>query len=426
MTAELTYAGATIGYPGVDVVRDATLSVAAGEVVGLIGPNGAGKSTMLRAVTGSARVTTGVVELESRSLADIGPRDRARLVGVVPQQVSAAFSFSAREFVLMGRHPHLSRLQQPADVDISLAEEVMARTDTARLAEDGVDTLSGGDLQRLALAQALVQQPRVLLLDEATSHLDLNHRLQVLDLVRELADSGMAVLAVFHDLDLAARYSDRIAVIDSGRLGPVGPPAEVLTGEMLARVFAVRAVVGTDPVTGSVTVTPVLREEAVERASRGRVLVLGGSGAAAPLLRTLYLAGYDVHAGALNRGDIDHAVAEALGLGMIDLPAFAEVDDAAAAHLRAVAGEADAVVVAEIPVGRANLAALRAVAENTVARRLVFVGALGPERDYTGGEASEAARTAVDAGAMIAHDPDEAFARLAALTRAAGIGTSDR
>ena len=423
MTAKLTYAAATLGYPGVDVVRDATLSVAAGEVVGLIGPNGAGKSTMLRAVTGSARITAGAVELESRSLADIGPRERARLVGVVPQQVSAAFSFSAREFVLMGRHPHLSRLQQPADIDVALAEEVMERTDTARLADDGVDTLSGGDLQRLALAQALVQQPAVLLLDEATSHLDLNHRLQVLDLIRELADGGMAVLAVFHDLDLAARYSDRIAVVDAGALGPVGPPHEVLTGPMLARVFRVRAVVGTDPVTGSVSVTPVLREEAVERTCPGRVLVVGGSGAAAPLLRTLYLAGYDVHAGALNRGDIDHAVAEALGLRMIDLPAFAEVDDAAAGLLRAEADEADAVVVAEIPVGRANLPALRAVADAAPSGRLVLVGAFGPTRDYTGGAASRVVRDAVTAGAVVVANGEEALARVAGITRAAGSGT---
>ncbi len=420
MSAKLTYAAATLGYPGVDVVRDATLSVAAGEVVGLIGPNGAGKSTMLRAVTGSARITAGAVELESRSLADIGPRDRARLVGVVPQQVSAAFSFSAREFVLMGRHPHLSRLQQPTDADVALAEEVMAQTDTARLADEGVDTLSGGDLQRLALAQVLVQQPSVLLLDEATSHLDLNHRLQVLDLVRELADGGMAVLAVFHDLDLAARYSDRIAVVDGGTLGPVGSPHEVLTGPMLARVFRVRAVVGIDPVIGSVSVTPVLREEAVGRVCPGRVLVLGGSGAAAPLLRTLYLAGYDVHAGVLNRGDIDHAVAEALGLPLIDLPAFAEVDDAAAARLQAEAEAADVVVVAEIPVGRANLPALRAVIDAASAESLVLVGGFGPERDYAGGIASQAVRDAISAGATVVRDAEAALACVAGITRAAG------
>ena len=117
----------------------------------------------------------------------------------------------------MGRHPHLGRLAAESAEDDAVVEQAMERTDTLRLAAERVDTLSGGDLQRLTLAQALAQQPEVLLLDEPTSHLDLNHRLQVLDLVRELADDGMAVLGVFHDLDLAARYSDRLAIVRARR-----------------------------------------------------------------------------------------------------------------------------------------------------------------------------------------------------------------
>ncbi len=421
MSARLSYLDATIGYPGVDVVRGVSLDVAPGEVVGLIGPNGAGKSTLLRAVTGSARVTAGAVTLESRPLAGLSPRERARAVGVVPQSVSAAFAFTAQEFVLMGRHPHLGRVQQVSRADESLADEVMAATDTLRLAAEEVDTLSGGDLQRLALAQALAQQPSVLLLDEATSHLDLNHRLQVLDLIRALADDGMAVLAVFHDLDLAARYSDRLAVVDSGEVGPIGSPREVLTGALLARVFRVRAVVGTDPVTGSVSVTPVLREDSVETRCPGRVLVVGGSGTAAPLLRQLYLAGYDVRTAALNRGDIDHAVAEALGLPGVVLPAFGEVDSLASGRVAAEARGADVVVVSEIPVGRANLGNVSAIVP--VAERVVFVGTMGPDRDYTGGRATELVAEARLAGAVTVANTTEALEAVARLTRSAGTCT---
>jgi iron complex transport system ATP-binding protein len=142
VSARLAYEAATVGYPGVTVVRDATLCVAPGEVVGLIGPNGAGKSTLLRAVTGTARVSAGRILLAGEPLGRLGPRERARIVGVVPQSVSAAFAFSAREFVLMGRHPHLGRLQHVSASDIALAEEVMERTDTLRLADEPVDTLS--------------------------------------------------------------------------------------------------------------------------------------------------------------------------------------------------------------------------------------------------------------------------------------------
>jgi iron complex transport system ATP-binding protein len=414
VSARLAYESATVGYPGVTVVHHATLGVAPGEVVGLIGPNGAGKSTLLRAVTGTARVSDGRITLAGEPLDSLGPRDRARIVGVVPQTVSATFSFSAREFVLMGRHPHLGRLQQVDGADITLAEEVMERTDTLRLAAEPVDTLSGGDLQRLALAQALAQQPSVLLLDEATSHLDLNHRLQVLDLVRELADAGLAVLAVFHDLDLAARFSDRLGVVATGSLGPIGPPPKVLTAPMLARVFGVRAVVGTDAVTGAVAVTPVLREEAVTGTARGRVLVVGGSGTASPLLRRLHLAGYQVQAAALNHGDVDQAVAEALALERVDLPAFGEVDAEAEAAVARMAAKADAIVVCEVPFGRANLGNLRALGGS--AAKTVLVGEFGPLREFSGGEASALVAGVQAAGAVTVGDIGEAMAEVERLT----------
>jgi len=418
VSARLAYEAATVGYPGVTVVRDATLGVAPGEVVGLIGPNGAGKSTLLRAVTGAARVSAGRIILSGEPLDTLGPRERARIVGVVPQTVSAAFAFSAREFVLMGRHPHLGRLQHVSASDIALAEEVMERTDTLRLADEPVDTLSGGDLQRLALAQALAQQPSVLLLDEATSHLDLNHRLQVLDLVRDLADGGLAVLAVFHDLDLAARFSDRLGVVAEGSLGPIGSPPEVLTAPLLAQVFGVRAVVGTDAVTGAVAVTPVLREEAVTGDRCGRVLVVGGSGTAAPLLRRLHLAGYEVAAAALNRGDVDQAVAEALGLERVDLPAFGEIDARAEAEVVRMAAAADAVVVCEVPFGRANLGNLRALGR--AAARSVLIGEFGPEREFSGGEATDVVARLVSAGAVTVVDSGEALAEVERLTCACG------
>ncbi len=414
MSARLAYETASVGYPGVTVIREASLAVASGEIVGLIGPNGAGKSTLLRAVTGTATVSAGRIALLGEPLDTLGSRQRARVVGVVPQSVSAAFSFNALEFVLMGRHPHLGRLQHVESADIALAEEVMERTDTLRLAAEPVDTLSGGDLQRLALAQALAQEPAVLLLDEATSHLDLNHRLQVLDLVRELADGGLAVLAVFHDLDLAARFSDRLGVVSDGALGPIGSPRDVLTAPLLAQVFRVRAVVGTDAVTGAVTVTPVLREEAVTGTQRGKVLVVGGMGSAAPLLRRLHLAGYEVSAAALNRGDVDQAVAEALGMAHVALPAFGEVDEEAENAVVRMAEDADAVVVCEVPFGRANLGNLRALAG--AAARTVLVGEFGPERDFSGGAAGALVDQLRAVGAVSVADTETALREIARIT----------
>jgi iron complex transport system ATP-binding protein len=301
----LHYADVSVGYTTA-VVSDAELVVTPGEIVGLIGPNGAGKTTMLRAVTGGARIFGGEVLVAGRAAGAYPRRDLARIVGVLPQATPDTFAFSARQYVEMGRHAHASRFGGLGVSDVAAVDAALELTDTASLSGSPVDTLSGGDLQRLTLAQTLAQEPSVLLLDEPTSHLDLNHRLQVLDVVRGLADgvggrAPLAVLAVFHDLDMAARYSDRLAIVADGRLAEADMPERVLTAEALERVFAVRAVIGTDPVTGSVQVLPVVRS-AERTATKGvSVLVVSGSGTGAALMRRLAIAGFGVAAGALAR-----------------------------------------------------------------------------------------------------------------------------
>jgi len=421
----LAYAAADVGYAGVPVVRAAALSVRAGEFVGLVGPNGAGKSTLLRAITGDAELLGGTLSLSGTDASTLSSLQRARIVGVVPQQVTAAFALRSREFVAMGRHPYLARFAALSAHDDEVVDRVLALTDTARLADQLTDELSGGDLQRLALAQALAQEPSVLLLDEPTSHLDLNHQLQVLELVRSLAsDHGMAVLAVFHDLDLASRYADRIAVVADGHVGVADTPERIVTAGMLRGVFGVRAVVGTDPVTGSVSVTPVLREGAVPAETRGRVLVVGGSGVAAPLLRRLVLAGWKVSAGALNAGDADSVLAEALGLDYAAMPPFAPMDADAETRVEALVADADVVLVCEVPFGHGNVGNLTAAADAARSGKpVVLVGDIAG-RDYTGGIAEGLWDAAVSAGAVLVADADSAERVLAELVAPAPAGTA--
>jgi iron complex transport system ATP-binding protein len=384
MTALLTYADASVGYDA-PVVTGASLEVHAGEIVGLIGPNGAGKTTLVRAVTRGARTFAGGISVDGADVHSMRWRDLARVVAVLPQAESTAFAFSGRQFVEMGRHAHVSRFGDLGPADHAAVDRAMELTDTVMLADKAVDTLSGGDLQRLTLAQTLAQEPRVLLLDEPTSHLDLNHRLQVLDAVRSLVDDGLAVLAVFHDLDVAARYSDRLAVVAGGRLRDADAPAEVLTAVTLDEVFGVRSVIRTDPVTGSVQVVPVVRSGATAGATGPRVLVVSGSGTGAAIMRRLALQGYRVGAGALPAGDTDHDVAVALGVPFTPLGAFTAMsaadEDAALAGCR----DADAVVVVATPFGPANLGNLRAAA--AARRPTVLVGRLDILQDFSRGEA---------------------------------------
>ncbi|MCX8007687.1 MAG: ABC transporter ATP-binding protein [Coriobacteriia bacterium] len=395
----LSFENARVGYGFEPVVDGVALEVRAGEVVGLVGPNGAGKSTLLRAVTGTARVLAGALSVCGQDAVRLSPRARARSVAVVPQALPVPFAMTARRFVELGRHPHLDVLERPGSEDAAVVEDAMRRTDTLRLASQTVDTLSGGDLQRLTVAQALAQQPRVLLLDEATAHLDVNHALQVLDLVRSEADAGAAVLAVFHDLDLAARYADRIAIVAGGAVSEALPPEQALDADVLSRVFDVRAVVRVEPVTGSVAVVPIVRGADVAEAGLGPVGVVCGSGAGARLQRELARAGCRVVCGALNEGDVDADVARALGHAFFALPPFGEAGADAEAWAAQQFAACVSIVVAPTPFGRANVANLRAAVRS--GRSLVFVGQFSAERDYTGGEAAALVAEALGAGAVV-------------------------
>jgi iron complex transport system ATP-binding protein len=237
-----------------------SLDARAGEVVVVIGPNGAGKSTLLRAIAGTVAPSAGRICLDGDDMARLRPVERARLVAVVPQAARLPEAFTAGEVVLMGRNPHMSRFGGERASDYEAARRAMLRTSTWDLAERRVGELSGGEQQRVLIARALAQEPRMLLLDEATAHLDLRHQLATLRLARELARSGLLVLAALHDLNLAAQHADRLALVVSGVLLACGAPRQVLTPELLRRAYGVDALVGAHPLTGAPFVA-VLAEE---------------------------------------------------------------------------------------------------------------------------------------------------------------------
>jgi len=236
---------------GADLLRGASLTVRAGELVGLIGPNGAGKSTLLRVVSGLWPLSGGTVTLLGRPLSEYAPRQVAQIVAQVPQITALDFPFTVRQVVLMGRSPHQGRFTLESARDRQIAERAMRRTGTLDLAERLIGTLSGGERQRVLIARALTQEPRLLLLDEPTANLDLRHQLSILALVRALVDEGdLGAVAAVHDLELAARACDRLVLLHEGAVLAAGSPAEVLTSDRLRAAYGVDACPFTDPVTG--------------------------------------------------------------------------------------------------------------------------------------------------------------------------------
>lgn len=259
MTPVLSAERLVFGYGQEPVLRDVSLAVAPGELVGVIGPNGGGKTTLVRLLSGVARPQAGTVSLGGRPLTALRRREVARGIAVVPQDPRVDFPFTALEVVLMGRAPHaVGPFVLPDARDVALARTAMGRLDVAGVERRSLDHLSGGERQRVLLARALVQEPEVLLLDEPTTHLDLRHQVGIYDVVRVLArERGLAVVSVLHDLNLAALYCDRLVLLAGGRVAREGRPAEVLTVEVLTAAYGTPVFVGRIEATGSPVVVPL-------------------------------------------------------------------------------------------------------------------------------------------------------------------------
>ena len=240
------------GRPGAEpVLRGVDLHLQPGEMVALIGPNGAGKSTLLRTAAGLLRPTHGTASLYGRDLASLRPRDVARRIAVVPQEGPIPAGVIVREMVALGRTPYARMLLGATARDRQAIDWAMAAAGVADLAGRFVDQLSGGECQRVILARALAQEPSLLLLDEPTANLDLHHQVAMLELVRGLTRTqGLSVLAAVHDLQLAALYCDRVALMHAGRILSQGPPEAVLTEPLLLQTFGQRVVLSAHPTHG--------------------------------------------------------------------------------------------------------------------------------------------------------------------------------
>lgn len=257
-TTGLAFDGVTAGYGTRTVLRDVSLRVRTREIVGLIGPNGAGKTTVIRVASRALRPSAGRALVQGHDPYQLTARAAARLVAVVPQEVVAVFEYSVREIVLMGRTPYLSPWGSGRPEDFEAARRAMASAEVEHLAERSLQELSGGERQRVVLAQALAQDAPILLLDEPTTHLDLRHVVDIMGLLRRQAtDRGKAVLAIFHDLNLASATCDRIVAMKGGRVSAEGSPEEVITAERIGEVFGIAADVRRNERTGRPSVVPL-------------------------------------------------------------------------------------------------------------------------------------------------------------------------
>lgn len=252
--------GLRFRYADEPAVENVSLTVGAGEMVGIVGPNGSGKSTLLRLISGVLTPQTGAIEIFGRPIGRYTQGELARQMAVVPQESSIEFPFSVTEVVLMGRSPHLGGFAFEGRTDLEVAHAMMARTGVEALARRSIHELSGGERQRVIIARALTQQAPILLLDEPGAFLDIRHEVEIYDLLHELQQEGKAIVTVLHDLNLAALYCDRVVLMKGGRIVHSGTPSEVITYPNLTQVYEVEVYVDRNDITGAINVLPLSRK----------------------------------------------------------------------------------------------------------------------------------------------------------------------
>jgi iron complex transport system ATP-binding protein len=257
MTALIEARGLEVGYFERVVLRDVDFSLEPGEIVAVVGPNGAGKTSLLQALLGLLPARRGTVKIGGRPIETLRRSEIAQHVAFVSQEARGDFSFTVRELVAMGRTPYLGRFQPERGEDVAAVDHALDVTATRAFEDRIVSELSGGERQRVHLARAIAQTTDVLLLDEPTASLDLEHQLEVLDLVQRLSRTGKAAAIALHDLSLAARVANRLVVLAEGHIVASGRPEDVITEALLTQWFHIRGRVHRDPTDGIVVVVPI-------------------------------------------------------------------------------------------------------------------------------------------------------------------------
>jgi iron complex transport system ATP-binding protein len=396
---------AYFSYPRREVFRELSLSLEEGEILSLIGPNSSGKTTLLKLMDGLLEPQRGKVFLDGEELDRLSRSRVAKRVAVVPQEMEVPFLFTVAEIVLMGRAPYLGRFGWETRKDLDIALEAMALTDVAELEERMFAELSQGEKQRVSMARALAQEPGVILLDEPASHLDINHQVEIHELIRRLnLEKNLTVLNISHDLNLAAEYSHRIALLHRGSIYALGTPSTVITEENIRRVYETTVMVEKNPISGAPRVTPVGKSRMEKTGPQKTIHIICGEGSGVDSARRLLLRGYRVSLGVLNIGDSDQKIGKTLGLAMALEEPFSPISEAAYRENQILMDKADVIIVERFLVGKGNLLNLRATVDALGKGKRVIALENALELDFTAGEARAYYQRLKEGGAVFIPD----------------------
>jgi iron complex transport system ATP-binding protein len=406
--------GVECRYGSVKVLEDVNLKVEGGDFVGILGPNGSGKTTLLKSISRILKPHKGTILLNEADIYSLKSVEVAKQLAVVPQDTSIGFNFAALDIVLMGRNPHMKRFQMESEKDMAIARKVMNLTNIWHLAERPINELSGGEKQRVIIARALAQEPKILLLDEPLTHLDIINQLEIMDLVKELCvKEKLIVLAVFHDFNLAARYCNSAIMLKNNRVFAAGNLTDVLTSENIKSVFHVDAIVKKHLVTNSIFVIPLSPQKS-SPSRKCSIHLICGAGTGTALMKVLLDEGYSVTAGVLNVLDTDFETAQFLKIPVASEAPFSPITEKTHKANLAMISEASTVVLTSVPFGYGNLQNLEAALAALERGIPTFVIEEVPieKRDFTKGKARALLNKLKNKGAEFVKNQNELLSML--------------
>ncbi|MCJ7666107.1 MAG: ABC transporter ATP-binding protein [Actinobacteria bacterium] len=391
----------SFSYNSENILDNISFEISRGSFVSILGPNGAGKSTLVNIISKVLKDFEGSIIVEGKNLKLMTSRELARNMAVVPQYTEPGFGFTVEEMVMMGRHPYISRFGGERPEDYSVVREVMDKTSTAQFANRRFTQLSGGEKQRVVIAQALAQESPILLLDEPTSHLDINFQIELMNLFLKLnREEGKTIIGVFHDINLAIQNSSMIMLLKDGGIFGFGRPEDMINRQNLKNVFHSDVFVGRNPVTRKMYVSPVF--DPGYAAAFGpchtpktekllKVHVIGGGGAASPVIDLLYRNGHHLSCGVVNTFDTDLDTCRMLDIPYIVEAPFSPISLTSQSRNIEFIKASDVVVLPEIEFGNGNFSNLVAVKEALGLNKKVLVidGGDIEKRDHTGGKAKK-------------------------------------
>lgn len=249
------------GYDKSDVLKDVCAKIPQGSFTGIIGRNGAGKSTLLKTLCAILPFSKGEIKISGRALSDFSKEKLAQMLAFMPQDVSAAFGFTVRDFVMLGRYPHMNFFKIPSRSDFERVEQTMKFTGISGFADKNINELSGGEKQRVLIAQTIAQDTEILIFDEPTAHLDIGSQNDILELLRTLnRENKKTIIATLHDLNAAGEFCDNLILLDAGRVKNSGLPPEVLNYKDIEEVYKTTVIVKENPISGKPYVIPYKRQ----------------------------------------------------------------------------------------------------------------------------------------------------------------------